>query len=248
MGWACGSRCGQTPSALSIRTAGIGQGRDPAIEFRRPVLRRRQRHPPPRSSARPAPAPAPGQAHHAAAADDHIRLLHASWLKPQTERRRKEPSQRANFVQSRDACLFFGRCALGTSTCTVANCQIKHNNTRCLPEERGTGRFLRKRLGPRLSGCGRAADMGGRSDDSSSNAAGLALMGWRFTSALGGLRRHPEIRFRRHRLDDHLLGAGADDDHSGPGPVLWRHGAQEECAGDPGAKLRRHLPRSPCCG
>ena len=35
-------------------------------------------------------------------------------------------------------------------------------------------------------------------------------------------------------------GVGADDDDAGPGAVLCRHGAQEECAGDHGAKPRRH--------
>jgi hypothetical protein len=35
-------------------------------------------------------------------------------------------------------------------------------------------------------------------------------------------------QFRRHRLDAHLDGAGPDDDGSRTGPVLRRHGAQEE--------------------
>ncbi len=44
---------------------------------------------------------------------------------------------------------------------------------------------------------------------------------------------------RRHRLDDRRHRAGADDDDTGPGAVLFRHGAQEERAGDDGAE--------PCC-
>ncbi len=48
-------------------------------------------------------------------------------------------------------------------------------------------------------------------------------------------------QFRRHRLDADLFGAGPDDDHSGPGAVLRRHGAQEEHPGHPGPELRRHL-------
>jgi hypothetical protein len=41
---------------------------------------------------------------------------------------------------------------------------------------------------------------------------------------------------RRHRLDDRCDCAGADDDGTGSGAVLFRHGAQEERAGDNGAK------------
>ena len=43
---------------------------------------------------------------------------------------------------------------------------------------------------------------------------------------------------RRHRVDDRRHCAGADDDHTGAGAVLCRHGAQEERAGDDGAKPR----------
>ena len=41
-------------------------------------------------------------------------------------------------------------------------------------------------------------------------------------------------QYRRHRLDAHLHRPGPDDDHPGPCPVLWRHGAQEERAGHAG--------------
>ena len=52
---------------------------------------------------------------------------------------------------------------------------------------------------------------------------------------------HTELR--RHRLDAHLGGAGPDDDHSRPRPVLWRHGAQEERRRHRDDELRHHLPR-----
>ena len=49
--------------------------------------------------------------------------------------------------------------------------------------------------------------------------------------------------FRRHRLDADLGRAGVDDDRAGARPVLWRHGAQEECRRHRNDELCRDLPR-----
>ncbi len=49
------------------------------------------------------------------------------------------------------------------------------------------------------------------------------------------------VQFGRHRLDAHLRRARADDDHPGPRPVLWRHGAQEERGRHRDDELRHHL-------
>ena len=54
--------------------------------------------------------------------------------------------------------------------------------------------------------------------------------------------REMHAQFGRHRLDAHLDGHRADDDHSGPGPVLRRHGAQEERRRHGDDELRHHLP------
>ncbi len=54
-----------------------------------------------------------------------------------------------------------------------------------------------------------------------------------------GLRRDVQDQRRRHRLDDRRHRARADDDDTGPGAVLFRHGAQEERARDDGAEPRR---------
>ena len=61
-------------------------------------------------------------------------------------------------------------------------------------------------------------------------------------AARGLRRRQARHRYRRHRLAAGRHGAGADDEHPGPGAVLRRHGAQEERAGDGRAGLRRRRP------
>ena len=48
-------------------------------------------------------------------------------------------------------------------------------------------------------------------------------------------------QFRRHRLDAHLDGHRADDDHPRPRPVLRRHGPQEERRRHGHDELRHHL-------
>ena len=56
-------------------------------------------------------------------------------------------------------------------------------------------------------------------------------------------RRLPTLERGRHRLDADIYGTRADDDHPRLGPVLRRHGPQEERAGHGDAKLR-HRPAS----
>ena len=60
-----------------------------------------------------------------------------------------------------------------------------------------------------------------------------------FAADNAGLCRNVCDQRRRHRLDDRRHRAGADDDDPGAGAVLFGHGAQEERAGDDGAKPRR---------
>ena len=85
----------------------------------------------------------------------------------------------------------------------------------------------------------------GKYDESQAQPAARRPGGGRHAAsadARAGCRRKAQARHRRHRLDADLHGTGADDDHSGPGAVLWRHGAQEERAGHGDAELRHHLP------
>jgi hypothetical protein len=62
----------------------------------------------------------------------------------------------------------------------------------------------------------------------------LLLAGGGFHNA--GLRANQPHQHRRHGLDDRRNSAGADDDDTGPGAVLFGHGAQEERARDHGAE------------
>ena len=69
--------------------------------------------------------------------------------------------------------------------------------------------------------------------------AALITLAASFCSRRRPCRRDLHHQRRRHRVDDRRHRAGADDDDTGPGAVLFRHGAQEERAGDDGAEPRR---------
>ena len=79
--------------------------------------------------------------------------------------------------------------------------------------------------------------MGAPSYRAARNAA-LITLAASFARDAGPGRRDVHHQRRRHRVDDRRHRAGADDDDTGPGAVLFRHGAQEERAGDDGAEPR----------
>ena len=79
--------------------------------------------------------------------------------------------------------------------------------------------------------------MGAPSYRAARNAA-LITLAASFARDAGPGRRDVHHQCRRHRVDDRRHRAGIDDDDTGPGAVLFRHGAQEERAGDDGAEPR----------
>ena len=87
---------------------------------------------------------------------------------------------------------------------------------------------------------GRGNSMGAPSYRAARNVA-LIILAASFLLDDAGLCRDVHDQRRRHRLDDRRHRAGADDDDTGTCAVLFRHGAQEERAGDDGAKPRLPL-------
>ena len=100
---------------------------------------------------------------------------------------------------------------------------------------------LRRQLRSGAGSCGRGRS---RTARSRRTAAGVRQR----SRSKEGRARKVHTEFRRHRLDAHVGRIGADDDSPRPGPVLRRHGAQEERGRHGHDELRRHVSgHNPLC-